>query len=367
MRQTPPFRAEHVGSLLRPRTLKDAARRRGESAAAEATYRNALDGEVARAVALQESVGLRSLTDGEFGRASWFGFFFERAAGFEVRPSLYTFHDGCGHDHAWSTCFAAGKIRRTGSICGEEFQRLRRAARAGEPKVTMPSPSALHFFRGREAADPAVYPDMAAFWDDLAAIYRAEIEELGQLGCRYLQLDEVPLAMLCDPSIREQAKAQGLHADALVDAYVAAINRALAGRPAGMTVAMHLCRGNFRSRWMASGGYEPVAEKLFGAIEVDAFLLEYDSPRAGDFAPLRFLPAGKLAVLGLVSTKTPELESKDALKRRIDEAARHAPLESLCLSPQCGFASVAGGNALGEDDQRRKLELVVETAREVWG
>lgn len=365
-RQTPPFRAEHVGSLLRPRALKDAARRRGEGPAAEAAYRETLEAEVARAVRLQEAAGLSSLTDGEFGRTSWFGFFFERVEGFAVRPSLYRFHDEGGHDHAWDTCFAERPIRRTGSICGEEFQRLQRLARAGTPKATMPSPSALHFFRGRGAADPAVYPEIETFWDDVVAVYRAEIAELGRLGCRYVQLDEVPLAMLCDPAIREQAKAQGLEPEALVDAYVDALNRALAERPAGMTVGLHLCRGNFRSRWMASGGYEPVAEKLLGAVEVDAFFLEYDSPRAGDFAPLRFLPKGKAAVLGLVSTKTPALETKDVLKRRIDEAARRAPVESLCLSPQCGFASVAGGNALGEDDQRRKLELVAETAREVW-
>ena len=363
----PPFRAEHVGSLLRPRALKDAARRRAGGSEAEAAYRETLEAEIARAVALQEAIGLRAVTDGEFGRASWFGFFFERVEGFAVKPSLYTFHDECGHDHAWSTCFAERPIRRTGSICGEEFERLLRLTRDATPKATMPSPSALHFFRGRDAADPAVYPEIEAFWDDVVAVYRAEIAELGRLGCRYLQLDEVPLAMLCDPSIRSQAQAQGLDPDGLVDAYVKAANRALAERPAGMTVAMHLCRGNFRSRWMASGGYEPVAEKLLGAIEVDAFFLEYDSPRAGDFAPLRFLPKGKSAVLGLVSSKTAELESKDELKRRIDEAARRVPLDSLCLSPQCGFASVAGGNALGEDDQRRKLELVVETAREVWG
>lgn len=364
----PPFRAEHVGSLLRPRALKDAAaERRTGGPAAEAAYRETLEAEIARAVALQEGIGLRAVTDGEFGRASWFGFFFERMEGFAVKPSLYRFHDGCGHDHAWDTCFAERPIRRRASICGAEFERLRRLTRDGTPKATMPSPSALHFFRGREAMDPAVYPEVEAYWDDVVEVYRAEIAELGRLGCRYLQLDEVPLAMLCDPSIRAQAQAQGLDPETLVDAYVEATNRALAERPAGMTVAMHLCRGNFRSRWMASGGYEPVAEKLLGAIEVDAFFLEYDSPRAGDFAPLRFLPEGKLAVLGLVSSKTAELEPKDELKRRIDEAARRAPLDSLCLSPQCGFASVAGGNALGEDDQRRKLELVVETAREVWG
>jgi 5-methyltetrahydropteroyltriglutamate--homocysteine methyltransferase len=347
--------------------LKDAAQRRGDGPAAETAYRAILDEEVARAAALQESIGLRAITDGEFGRASWFGFFFERVAGFAVKPSLYSFHDACGHDHAWSTCFAEGRIRRIGDICGEEFLRLRRVTHTGVPKVTMPSPSALHFFRGREAVDPAAYPDIEGFWDDLVEVYRSEIAELGRLGCRYLQLDEVPLAMLCDPAIREQARAQGLDPARLIDTYVAVINRALADRPAGMTIGLHLCRGNFRSRWLAAGGYEPVAETLLGAVEVDAFFLEYDSPRAGDFAPLRFLPKGKFAVLGLVSSKSPGLEAKDALKRRIDEAARHAPFESLCLSPQCGFASVAGGNALGEDDQRRKLELVVETAGEVWG
>lgn len=366
-RRTPPFRAEHVGSLLRPRALKEAAQARGAGPDGEAAYRRTLDAAVERAVRLQEDVGLPSLTDGEFGRTSWFGFFFERVEGFTLKPSLYRFHDECGHDHAWNTCYAERRVRRTGSICGEEFRRLQGFARRGMPKATMPSPSALHFFRGRDAADRAVYPDDEAFWDDLVAVYRAEIAELGRLGCRYLQLDEVPIAMLCDPSIREQATAQGLDPDGLLETYVAVANRALAERPQGMTVGMHFCRGNFRSRWMASGGYEPVAEKAFGGLAVDAFFLEYDSERAGDFAPLRFLPKDKYAVLGLISTKTGALEDQDALRRRIDEAARHAPLENLCLSPQCGFASVAGGNAIGEDEQRRKLELVVETARRVWG
>jgi 5-methyltetrahydropteroyltriglutamate--homocysteine methyltransferase len=314
--------------------------------AAEAAYRETLDREVARAVALQEAIGLGAATDGEFGRASWFGFFFERVEGFVVRPAIYKFHDECGHDHAWNTCYAAGRIRRTGEICGQEFRRLAGLARRALPKV---------------------YPDMAAFWDDVVAVYRAEIEALARSGCRYLQLDEVPLAMLCDPTIREQARAQGLRPDALVETYVQVTNRVLERRPVELTVAMHLCRGNFRSRWMAAGGYEPIAEKLFNALAVDAFFLEYDSERAGGFAPLRFLPAGKAVALGLVSTKTPALERKDELKRRIEQAARHAPLDRLALSPQCGFASVAGGNAIGEDDQRRKLELVVETAREVWG
>lgn len=363
----PPFRAEHVGSLLRPRALKEAAKARNAGPDAEAAYQRTLDAEVERAVRLQEDAGLQSLTDGEFGRTSWFGFFFERVEGFALRPSLYRFHDECGQDHAWNTCFAERPIRRTGSICGEEFQRLQRFARTGAPKATMPSPSAFHFFRGREAVDRAVYPEDAAFWDDLVAIYRAEIAELARLGCRYLQLDEVPIAMLCDPNVRAQARAQGLDPDALVDTYVDVANRALADRPADMTVGMHFCRGNFRSRWMASGGYEPVAEKVFGGLAVDAFFLEYDSPRAGDFGPLRFLPKDKHAVLGLVSTKTGALESADGLRRRIDEAARHAPLENLCLSPQCGFASVAGGNALSEDEQWRKLALVAETARRVWG
>ncbi|HEX9647502.1 MAG TPA: 5-methyltetrahydropteroyltriglutamate--homocysteine S-methyltransferase, partial [Alphaproteobacteria bacterium] len=266
----------------------------------------------------------------------------------------------------WQTCRAEAPIRRLRGIATEEYAFVRGHTRR-VPKVTMPTPSAFHFFRLGDCADAAAYPDLDHFWDDLVAVYRAELAALGDAGCGYVQLDEVPLAMLCDAGVREQVRAQGADPDRLVETYVGMIARVLAGRPPGMRVALHLCRGNFRGRWMAEGGYEPVAEALFNRVDVDAFLLEFDTPRAGGFAPLRLLPAGKRAVLGLVSTKTPRLEATDALRRRIDQAARLVPLDRLGLSPQCGFASVAGGNPLDEAAQRAKLARVVEVAQAVWG
>lgn len=362
----PPFRAEHVGSLLRPKKLKDAARAFEKGDIAESAYRETLNDEIGRIVRLQESAGLHSITDGEFSRSSWFGFFFERLRGFSLEPSLFEFHDDGGHDHRWMTCYASGRMRREQPICVADFERLRGLTRE-TPKANMPSPSALHFFRGDQCRDENVYPDIEEWWNDLTAIYQAEIRALSDAGCRYLQLDEVPLAMLCDTSVREQLEALGGDADELTSRYIAISNKALEARTADMTVAMHLCRGNFRSRWMAQGGYGPVAERLFNELNVDAFFLEYDSPRAGDFEPLRHMAGDKIVVLGLVTSKTPALEDKDALKLRIDEASKHVPLQRLALSPQCGFASVAGGNLLTENEQMRKLELVVEVAREVWG
>ena len=233
--------------------------------------------------------------------------------------------------------------------------------------MTLPSPSAFHFFRFHDPASGAVYADDSAYWDDLVGVYRAEIAALGEAGCRYLQLDEVPLAMLCDPSIREQVTGLGGDPVALVATYIDMLKRILAGRPATMRIAMHLCRGNFRSRWMASGGYQPVAERLFNEVPVETYFLEYDSERAGDFSPLRWIPAGRQVVLGLVSSKIARLESADELRTRIDAAARHVPMERLGLSPQCGFASVAGGNPLSEEQQAAKLRLVVDVAQSVWG
>jgi methionine synthase II (cobalamin-independent) len=358
----PPFRAEHVGSLLRPPELKQAFRHRDS----EPSYETILENAVRRVVALQEDIGLQSITDGEFGRSSWFGFFFERMDGFRLEPSAFRFRDDQGNSYQWPTCMACGRMHRRSGIATDEFSRLKRLTRR-VPKVTMPSPSAFHFFRFHGPADTSVYPDMAAYWDDLIAVYRAELAELATLGCRYVQLDEVPLAMLCDPTIRDQVRAMKVDPDALVETYVAALRRILSDRPGGMTFGLHLCRGNFRSRWMAAGGYEPVAEQLFNEVPVDAYFLEYDSPRAGDFSPLRLVPRHKHVVLGLISSKTAELEPVDALRRRIDEASRIVPLDRLALSPQCGFASVAGGNAIGEADQIAKLRLVVETSRAVWG
>ena len=360
------FHADHVGSLLRPAALKEAFRKLREGSIGAAEYEAALSEAIRGAVRTQEEAGLQSITDGEFGRNSWFGFFFERMAGFRLEPAAFKFRDGEGGTYEWPTCYACERMRRHSPIAVDEHRRLAALTRR-TPKMTLPSPSAFHFFRFHAPADPAVYPDEDGYWNDLVEVYRAEIAALGEAGCRNLQLDEVPLAMLCDPLIREQVKALGGDPEALVSTYIGVLGRILAGRPAGMTVAMHLCRGNFRSRWMASGGYEPVAERLFNEAPVDTYFLEYDSERAGDFLPLRWVPAGKSVVLGLVSSKIAEPESADDLRRRIDEAARYLPMENLALSPQCGFASVAGGNLLTDEDQAAKLRLVVKVAKASWG
>jgi 5-methyltetrahydropteroyltriglutamate--homocysteine methyltransferase len=361
----PPFRAEHIGSLLRPDALKAAFKRHREGGLDATGYGAVLAASIRHAVRQQEEVGLSSVTDGEFGRSSWFGFFFERMHGFRLEPSAFRFRDESGETYEWMTCYASGRMARRGGVTTAEYQRLRALTRR-VPKMTMPSPSAFHFFRFHAPADAGVYPSMDAYWDDLVGVYRSEIADLAALGCTYVQLDEVPLAMLCDPAIREQVRRAGADPEALAGTYVEALGRILAGRPPGLTVGLHLCRGNFRSRWMAAGGYEPVAERLFHGVPVDAFFLEYDSSRAGDFAPLRLVPAGRRVVLGLVSTKTAALEPPDTLRRRIGQASRHIPLEQLALSPQCGFASVAGGNLLTEADQLAKLRLVVEVAETVW-
>jgi 5-methyltetrahydropteroyltriglutamate--homocysteine methyltransferase len=363
---SPPFRAETIGSLLRPAALKASFQQYREGRIDAAAYEAALSDAIRSAVRTQENAGLQSITDGEFGRSSWFGFFFERTGGFRLEPSAFQFRDADGGRYEWPTCYACERIVRRGAITVHEHERLAALTRR-TPKMTLPAPSAFHFFRFNAPADRAVYRDEDVYWSDLIEVYRAEIAALGAAGCRYLQLDEVPLAMLCDPSIREQVKDLGDAPERLVAKYVEVLQRVLADRPKGMTLGLHLCRGNFRSRWMASGGYEPVAEQLFNEVPVDAFFLEYDSERAGDFSPLRHVPANKHVVLGLVSTKRAELEAPGGLRRRIDEAARYMPMERLALSPQCGFASVAGGNLLNEDEQAAKLRLVVEVAAATWG
>jgi 5-methyltetrahydropteroyltriglutamate--homocysteine methyltransferase len=362
---TPPFRAETIGSLLRPAALKHAFQQYREGRIDAAAYETALADAIRGAVRTQEDAGLQAVTDGEFGRSSWFGFFFERTGGFRLEPSAFRFRDADGGTYEWPTCFACERIRRRGAIAVHEQLRLAALTRR-TPKMTLPTPSAFHFFRFNAPADPAVYRDEDVYWNDLAEVYRAEIAALGAAGCRYLQLDEVPLAMLCDPLVREQVRQLGGDPAALTAKYIEILQRILADKPRNMTLGLHLCRGNFRSRWMASGGYEPVAEQLFNEVPVDAFFLEYDSERAGDFSPLRHVPAGKSVVLGLVSTKRAVLESPDGLRKRIDEAARHVPMERLALSPQCGFASVAGGNLLDEEQQAAKLRLVVDVAASVW-
>lgn len=363
----PRFRAEVVGSLLRPRHLKDAGQAVREGRLSGSDYARILDAAIGAAIERQERAGLKVVTDGEFGRSSWFGFFFEGLDGFRLAPSHFKFKDAHGRAFEWPTCVAEGRIERRRPIVLPEFERASQHARLAAVKATMPAPSAFHFFRLSQSVDPAVYADVSGYFDDLVAVYRAEISELAAAGCRYVQLDEVPIAMLCDADVRRQAAAEGGDPHALLDTYLELITRILSGLPPGVTAAMHLCRGNFRSRWMASGGYEPVAEKLFNAVPVDTYLLEYDSERAGDFSPLRFAPGDKRIVLGLVSSKVGELEREDDLLRRIEDASRFCPADQLALSAQCGFASVAGGNALTEQQQWAKLDLIVRVAERAWG
>jgi 5-methyltetrahydropteroyltriglutamate--homocysteine methyltransferase len=359
----PPFRAEHIGSLLRPPELKAAHRARADGELGAAELGAVVDRCIVDAIRLQEEAGMEAITDGEFRRGSWFLGFVQAVEGLSTRPALFDFSGGHG---AWECAYAHGKVKRTGAIAVDEFEYVR-AHTARTPKVTMPTPSAMLFYRGAKAAERKAYPRLDALYDDLVAVYRAELGALAAAGCRYVQLDEVPLAMLCDPAVRAQAKARGDDPQALIRLYVDLINAVVAGRPAGMTVGIHLCRGNYKGQWMATGGYAPVAEALFGRAEVDAFFLEYDSARAGDFAPLGAIPRGKSVVLGLVSTKTAATPSADDLVRRVEAAARIVPLERLAISPQCGFASSVGGNPVTLADERLKLARVAEVARRVWG
>jgi 5-methyltetrahydropteroyltriglutamate--homocysteine methyltransferase len=368
-RTRPPFRADHVGSLLRPPALLAAREQAAKGDIPRHALRAAEDAAIREVVALQEGLGLHAVTDGEFRRTYFHIDFLERFEGVSVSGEGIAahFHREDGDlDFAPPRLAITGKLSRPGPIFGEDFSFLAAAARA-TPKMTIPSPSMAHFRGGREAVDRLAYPEIEDFFADLARVYAEEIADLAARGCRYLQLDDTNLAYLCDPKLREGARAIGEDPDALPRTYAGLINAAIAGRPADMVVAIHLCRGNFRSAWVAEGGYDPVAEVLFGEIDADAFFLEYDTDRAGDFSPLRYVREGKCVVLGLVSTKHPRLEDKDELKRRIDAAARFVPLERLCLSPQCGFSSTVHGNEITLDDQRRKLALVVELASEVWG
>jgi 5-methyltetrahydropteroyltriglutamate--homocysteine methyltransferase len=361
----PPFRADHVGSLLRPPALRQAFRRYGAGEIDEVAYRAVQDRCIAEAVAMQEAVGLKVVTDGEFRRGSYWGRFVERIQGFAIRPAAFTFRDDAGHEVAFTAPYAVGPIRRAQALALDEFIFLREAARA-TAKITLPAPSTMHFYRCSDFAAPEAYKDSDAFFAHLSAAFREEIAALGAAGCRYVQLDEVAVALLCDPAIRAQVEAAGSAPDQLVDLYVDAINQAVAGRPADMLVGVHMCRGNFKGHYLAAGGYGSVAERFFAGTDVDHFLLEYDTPRAGDFAPLRFVPKDKGVVLGLVSTKTPVLEDVDVLKRRVDEAARAIDFERLAIGPQCGFASTVAGNPLSEADQRAKLALLVRAAAEIW-
>jgi 5-methyltetrahydropteroyltriglutamate--homocysteine methyltransferase len=368
----PPFRADHVGSLLRPQRLLDARARfaAGEIDAAE--LRGTEDEAIADVVRLQGDVGLRTATDGEFRRASWHMDFIYAIDGITKvtgEDIVVHFKNADGTiDFTPAGLHVDGPLSIDEPIFGPDLAYLQSVVGEGQTaKLTIPSPSMVHYRGGAAAIDPAVYPDEDAFWDALSAAYAQQVRGIAAQGCTYLQLDDTSLAYLNDPAQRAELAAQGRDAEHQHERYIRQINAALAGRPEGLTVTTHMCRGNFRSSWVAEGGYDFVAEALFGGLEVDGFFLEYDDARSGGFEPLRFVPPGKRVVLGLVTTKRPELESKDDLKRRIDEAARHVPVEQLALSPQCGFSSTVEGNALTRDEQIAKLALVVETAQEVWG
>jgi 5-methyltetrahydropteroyltriglutamate--homocysteine methyltransferase len=358
-------RADHIGSLLRPKPLRDAYKAAAAGRMAAADFDAMLDDSIRAAIRMQEEAGLDVVTDGEFRRRSWFAGFVDAVDGLEHRDTEFKFMDGGEAQLSVPVPHTSGLIRRTRGIATRELEFARTAARR-PVKITLPAPSVIHFHRGPEAIDRAVYPDEEAWWRDLIAVYRTEIAALARLGCAYLQLDEVPIALLCDPRIQALIAQWGWDWRTLLDRYLWANAEALRDRPAGMTVGMHLCRGNYRGHWIGSGGYEPVAERLFGQRGVDVFLLEYDSERAGDFRPLRFVPPDKRVVLGLVSSKTAALEAPDALRRRIDEAAAFVPLERLALSPQCGFGTTVGGAPMTEDDELRKLALVGSVARTVW-
>ena len=362
----PPFRAEHVGSLLRPAALSRAFRDHKAAKIGDQAFSAAQDAAIRDVVALQEAAGLKLVTDGEFRRGSYWGHFIGPVEGLTVKPAAFSFHDEAGAEQAFIAPHVSGRVSRAQGISTGEFQFLKAVAKA-TPKVTMPSPPTFHFWRGSQGIEATAYGDAAAFFDDFAGVYAQEIAALAALGATYLTLDEVPLVMLCDDAIRSRVTAWGEDSDRLIDLYIKAINDAVAERPAGVTIGMHLCRGNFKGKFLSAGGYEPIAERLFNEINVDAFFLEYDTPRAGDFAPLRFVPEPKHVVLGLISSKNPELEDIDALCRRIDGAAAVMALDRLAISPQCGFASAVSGNPITIDDQKRKLALVVETAIRMWG
>ncbi len=370
VRTTPPFRADHVGSLLRPRPLLAARRAHAEGELSAEGLAAAEDEAIAAAVRMQEDVGLQSATDGEFRRGSWHMDFIYQLGGVTTSDQRLTvkFHNAAGDlEFTPAAHQVVDRVHLDHTIFGDAFTTLQSLVTTATPKLTIPSPSMVHYRGGRAAIDDGVYPDLDGFWDDLGAAYAEEVARLGALGCTYLQFDDTSLAYLNDPAQRAEIEARGDDADHLHLRYISTINAAVSSRPEGMAVTTHLCRGNFRSSWVADGSYEFVAETLFSQLDVDGFFLEFDDDRSGGFEPLRFVPPGKQVVLGLVTTKRGQLEDRDELARRIDAASRFVPLDQLCLSPQCGFSSTVDGNSLTYDEQVAKLALIVDTARLVWG
>jgi 5-methyltetrahydropteroyltriglutamate--homocysteine methyltransferase len=363
----PPFRADHVGSLLRPKALQAARAAWKAGTLPLDALRDVEDRCIVAAIAKQEEIGLRAATDGEYRRASWHYDFVAGLDGVEIyepeQKILFKGNVPLGH-----ALRVNGRIGWSKPTMLDHYAFLASHVRTAVPKQTIPSPSVVHFRGGRQAIDSTTYPTLDGFFGDLGEAYNKAVGAFAAAGCKYLQIDEVNIAYLCDPKQIAALKARGEHVEGLLETYAAMLNRAIEAKPADMTISMHLCRGNFRSTWVAQGGYEPVAEVLFNQINADAYFMEYDTDRAGGFEPLRFVPRGKkTVVLGIMTSKTGALESKDDLKRRIDEAAKYLPLGQLALSPQCGFASTEEGNTLTEEEQWAKLRRCVEVATEVWG
>jgi 5-methyltetrahydropteroyltriglutamate--homocysteine methyltransferase len=361
----PPFRADHVGSLLRPPALRQAFRRHAVKEMGDEEFARLQDQCVREVVDLQTQVGLQVVTDGEFRRGSYWGRFVERTDGFAIKPASFKFRNDAGHEVEFTAPYAKSKVKRVQPLALDEYAFLRGVTKL-TAKITLPAPSTMHFYRCNDFADKAIYADTGGFFADLAAVYQQEIGELAKAGCRYIQLDEVAVALLCDPAIRDQITRAGAEPDVLVDRYIDGINQAVTACPSDVVIGVHMCRGNFKGHYLGAGGYASVAERFFAKTNVNHFLLEYDTPRAGDFTPLRFVPKNKGVVLGLISSKTAVLESLDVLKRRTDEATRYIDLDRLAISPQCGFASTVAGNPLTEDDERAKLALVVNAANSIW-
>ena len=369
-RTTAPFRADHVGSFLRPKYLLDAREQFFVKKEISAEQLRAVeDKAITEIVNFQQDVGLHSITDGEFRRTYFHIDFLEQLGGVKADIPVTIRRPDGSEELAPPVIRVIDKVRHARNIQLADFQYLKSQVRAGlTPKVTIPSPTMLHFRGGRAGISREAYPELdPAFYDDVAKAYGEELQSLADAGCTYVQMDDTNLAYLCDEKMREAARLRGDDPKELPHRYAGFINKVVAHKPAGMTLAMHLCRGNFKSTHAAAGNYEPVAEALLSEMKLDAYFMEYDDERSGDFRPLRFLPKGKIVVLGLVTTKFGAMESKDALKRRIDEAAQYAPLDQLCLSPQCGFSSTVHGNNIAVEAQRNKLRLVIETAQEVWG
>jgi 5-methyltetrahydropteroyltriglutamate--homocysteine methyltransferase len=369
-RTSPPFRADHVGSLLRPPELLAARADFAAGRIPAEQLRAVEDAAITDVVKMQEAVGLQSATDGEFRRASWHMDFIYQLGGISKAPGnlAVKFHNPSGDiEFTPASILVDSKVQIDDTIFAADFGYLQSVVTSAVPKLTIPSPNMVHYRGGPASIDPGVYPDIEEFWADLAAAYADEVARLAGLGCTYLQFDDTSLAYLNDPAQRAEIAARGEDAEHLHLRYIRQVNAALAGKPAGLAVTTHLCRGNFRSSWAASGGYDFVAEALFGELAVDGFFLEFDDERSGGFAPLRFVPPGKMVVLGLVTTKRGELEDPDVLKRRVAEAARFVPLEQLALSGQCGFSSTVEGNELTYDQQVAKLELIVQVAQDIWG